>query len=233
MTTDSYQIGCCDVQDVPYTSGIGQSFTTTQFTDFEYTTHIRVDILMSRTQDFDGDLEVQLWCDLETDQEVSLCDPVIIDNEDIPIGITPNTYVSVELKVCPWQVVGKKLYVTFSPKSATGGSFSVISTTPYSDRYHYGSKWMIENGEWKEQYYQDICMKIYAKSDCRELSWCEYKYIDALRCSRAMVKINLPGVCTIGGKIVDYKIGKSLNEPYEWIPFTMTIEEVNTKNMSC
>jgi len=137
------------------------------------------------------------------------------------------------MQVCPWQVEGRKLYVTLVPKGATVGRFSVIVTTPYSDRYHYGELWIIENGVWTEQTYQDMCMKVYAKSDCRELGWCEHKWIDSIRCARGMVKIELPGFGQIAGKITDYKVNKTTNEPYEWIPFTMTIEEVNTKNMSC
>jgi len=228
-----YHIGCCRSQEVAYNEGVGQSFDTTSLPYFDYVTNLRIDVPMCKSADFDGDVEVRLFTDLESGEEVCLRHPVIIANEDIPNCPDLTEKISVDLEVCTWQVQETELYVTFVPIGGTSGSILVKCSTPYSDRYHNGDMYVMINNEWISKEYQDVCMQIYTKADCDYLGWCEHLWIDYLICARSLVKIDLPGYGLIGGKIMDYKGSKSVDEPFAWIPFTMTLQEINVRNVNC
>lgn len=230
----SFQTGCCDVEAIPYTGGIGQSFTTTDLNHISDATSIQIKIPMCRTADFDGDIEVKIYCDLLSGQALSTPYPVSITNSDIPVCTNgPTEYVTATIDICPFQIEDTQLYVTLTPMGATAGSFSVITTTPYSDKYHYGEKYLLVDGTWAEQTYEDVCMKISTMSDCEMLGCCESKYIDWLWCTRKLIRMDLPCYGLIGAKIVNYKAGKTTNEPYAWIPFTLTIEEIQLEQLGC
>lgn len=228
-----YHIGCCRNQEIHYNEGVAQSFSTSNLPNFDYVTNIRIDVPMCKTLDFDGNIEVKLYLNLDGQQEVCMRHPVIINNSDIPTCPDMTEKISVDLEICYWQVENTTLYVAFVPIDATAGSIRVKSSTPYSDRYHHGDMYILINGSWIIQEYQDVCMQIYTKSDCEYLGWCEHMWIDHLICARALVSIDLPGYGVVNGKIMDYKVSKSTEEPFSWIPFSLTLEEVNTKNLSC
>ncbi|MBW1784210.1 MAG: PKD domain-containing protein [Deltaproteobacteria bacterium] len=143
------------------------------------------------------------------------------------------TRVAAEFNVCPRILEDfDTLYFSITPSHASKGTFSLITTTPFSDIYHGGSKYLLENGAWDQSAYEDFCMKIYAKEDCADMGWCEYEYVDYLRCIRALVKIDLPGVGVIGGKIFTHSVSKTYSEPYEWVPFNIVFEEIDLEQLT-
>jgi hypothetical protein len=201
------------------------SIATSHYFDdtiYENSTTLEIKISVSRSSNFDGDIEIKLLSELSPETDVfNRNRKSIIYNSDISEFDGDDHYITTTLYGCGMNISDIDAYIVITPINASDGILYFKRPISGGDGY-YTSPYI---GEWIHDDSYSFAMSIYEGNDCESIAYCEHELFEKYKCNGTIFKIFLPQVGMFAAIIVDYRSNMNSEEP-TYMKYSMRIVEI-------